>query len=150
MRSVVYFCPIGRIESIQGWAGEEIVRGVSRSPEEVVQDFREVRKLKRAGYPVGNSDHMLDYLARGGGSYLCYLPRTYLYVYGNGDVESCFSGVFDNVRNRTLREILESIELKANAMRSVSCELSCRCSESIESSGLWQWRWASLRTWAVS
>jgi MoaA/NifB/PqqE/SkfB family radical SAM enzyme len=150
MGSVVYFCPIGRIESIRGWAGEETVRRVSRSPEEVAEDFKEVGRLKRAGYPVGNSDPMVHYLSRGGGPYPCFLPRTYLYVYGNGDVESCFSGVFANVRNRTLEEILDSEELREIALRSRSCQLSCRCSESIESSGLWQWRWASLRTWAAS
>jgi MoaA/NifB/PqqE/SkfB family radical SAM enzyme len=148
--SVIYFCPIGKNESISGWQGEDEVREVSRSPDEVALDFLEVKRLKTAGYPVGNSDHLIDYFVKDGGEYPCYLPRTYLYIYSNGDVESCFSGVFANIRENSLSRIIQSPDLREIATKSLSCRLSCPCSESIESSGLWQWKWAALRTWALS
>jgi MoaA/NifB/PqqE/SkfB family radical SAM enzyme len=148
--SVIYFCPIGKIESIAGWLGEDIVKKVSRSPEETADDFREVKRLKKAGYPIGNSGHMIDFFIEEGETYRCYLPRTYLYIYSNGDVESCFLGTFANIRERSLSEILRSSNMKEIGEKSVLCKLSCPCSESIESSGLWEWKWESLRTWAFS
>lgn len=148
--AVIYFCPIGKIESISGWKGVERVAAVTRTPEDVSNDFRRISELKRSGFPVANSDHIIDHFILGGPHFSCYLPRTYLYIYSNGDVESCFDGIFANLRERTLSEILSSEDLRNISMKGDQCNLSCSCSEAIESNGLWEWRWAALKTWAFS
>ena len=147
--ALIYFCPVGKIESIDGWKGEEVVKSLSLSREELQEIYRQILGYKKAGYPVANSEFMLRYFIEGQPGFPCFLPRTYLYVYSNGDVESCFLGKFANLRERSLKEILDSNELKEIVHKSTTCNISCPASEAIESSGLWQWKWSSLKQWLL-
>lgn len=146
-KALIYFCPIGKIESIKGWKGEEIVNSISLSREELKEVYLQILGYKKAGYPVANSEFMLRYFIEGQPGFPCFLPRTYLYIYANGDVESCFLGKFANLRERSLSDIIGSKELKEIGKRSTTCTLYCPASEAIESSGVWQWKFSSLKTW---
>lgn len=147
IKALIYFCPIGKIESISGWQGEQQVNALNLDKKRLAEIYSLLLGLKKAGYPVANSEYMLKHFIKNQPEFKCFLPRSHLYVYSNGDVESCFKGKFASIKKQSLKEILKSKLFKEIIEMGDSCTLSCSCSEAIEGSGIWQWKYGSLKEW---
>jgi MoaA/NifB/PqqE/SkfB family radical SAM enzyme len=143
----IFFCPVGDNASIEQWPYKEHVAAYMKSRDEIREDFRIIRESKKRGYPVESSFYLCDYFIHGTKPYSCSRPWVYLNLYANGDVETCYLGVFANVREKPLHEILRLPEYRHAAKMSRDCAFACNANDAIEISGLWSLHPRSLRNW---
>lgn len=147
MGASIYFCPVGDNPSIDEWPDQEMVDRFKKKKEEISEDFRIIREYKKKGFPIESSFFLIDHFIKGGGPYLCRRPRIYLNVYANGDVETCYLGIFANCREMPLSAILRLPSYRKAVISSRACQFGCNANDAIEISGLWKFSPFSLRNW---
>jgi MoaA/NifB/PqqE/SkfB family radical SAM enzyme len=106
---------------------------------------RQIRALRRRGYPVRDSNAYLTKLAPNAARYRCNFKKGCLRVEPNGDVLDCTRiGVpLANIRDVPLRALLASPAFKAFQRRAEGCN-RCRDVAVVEISHLWEGRAEAL------
>lgn len=144
----VFFSTVWFNEEVCRDESGEPIRDLRKKPEELREDFLLIKEYKERGYPVNNSLHSINYFIRGGGSYRCYWPYVCLSVYPDGGVEDCLTKKpLANLRQMPLGELMTSPLFKEALYRVRGCRLSCSALDPIETAGVWEFRWDSLKNY---
>jgi MoaA/NifB/PqqE/SkfB family radical SAM enzyme len=111
------------------------------SPEGQSNAFKLIRHAKARGYPVINSYEYLNTFIspRQTNNYRCHYKKLVFRVDTNGDVIDCTRPgyVLANVRQRPLKDIIDSFEYRDFTKRAESCTL-CSDAGTLEASYLWE------------
>jgi MoaA/NifB/PqqE/SkfB family radical SAM enzyme len=110
-------------------------------PERLAPIFRELLRMKRAGWPINNSATYLRFIAQGRTHYRCHARKVYIELRPNGDLVDCLdrSRPVANVRQRRLRDLLADPAIRRLRMMPTVCHV-CRNANVIDCSNVWSLR----------
>lgn len=140
------FCADG--EGIEAPNKEE-VKKLELSWGSYSEAFRQIKDLKRKGFPISNSPGYCDHIIFQEKSYRCHWPNITLTVYSDGGVEDCRTyREIANLRKIPLMDILKSKAFRAFVDESCHCNYGCRGQDPVEASKLWDLKPDSVMNYA--
>jgi len=148
----IVFNPL-RLEPAAEGVTEQELEGYNPLDSEVAEAFVHVKELKRRGVSVANSDTYLDRIIDPPLVYRCHWPKYMLPIEANGDVIDCTRwgrDPVDNVRDTSLREILESPRIRVLAGPGGERCHKCVSVHRFELSEIWEGRLGPLLSWGKS
>jgi pyrroloquinoline quinone biosynthesis protein E len=137
---------------IEAASTDEVDLEVYNPSDQALHDaFEHVRRLKRRGFPVVNSNVHIGQMKNLPPQYRCHWPKVMLPIEANGDVVDCMrwgTHPIDNVRERPLAEILKNPRLLALAGEAGEACHKCVSVHRIDISHAWEGRLEPLLAWS--
>jgi len=117
------------------------VEGLRLPREEEAEVFGRIRRMKREGRPVNNSESYLRMFEEGRVRYRCHLPSISVRVEPDGNVTNCLDRKhpLGNVYRDRLRDILEGERMRWLRREALGCH-RCVDTGTVESSLFWEFK----------
>jgi MoaA/NifB/PqqE/SkfB family radical SAM enzyme len=140
----IYFCPI-ETGLKDGGKNDNSKEEFALSPEQLSDTCERILSLKRAGFPINNSETYLRTFIGGKKPYVCCAPVFGLCVKADGSIHDCASPhkPLANARDVSLAELLLRRDVQG-LRRPRRCS-ECNNPNIIDASYIWQLRGESLR-----
>ena len=136
---LLYFTVNKSNQDFSDWEGKDKLKGLEKDLDQLSTVFKEIKGLKKQGYPIRNSDYFMDYIIEKKNYYECHWPKVGLVFYSNGDVLRCYDRKpILNLREMSLGEAIRSPEYISMAEASKKCDLACLGNYSLDASGIWK------------
>ncbi|MFA6989806.1 MAG: radical SAM protein [Candidatus Gastranaerophilaceae bacterium] len=146
---LLYFTINKSYQDFKEWEGKDGLKGLELENDAIAEIFKEIKNLKKRGYPIRNSDYFMEYIINKGSSYECHWPQTAAVIYSNGDLLKCYDRKpFISARNRPLKEVLRSKEFIETVNACKDCKLACVGNYALDVSGLWRLDWKAIKSLA--
>ena len=144
---LLYFVINKSNQDFEDWQGKNELKKYEKTDEQLAEDFRFIKKLKRDGYPIRNSEYFMDYIIEKKNYYTCHWPKVTMVVYSDGKVLRCYDRKpIADLREQSLGEVIRSSEYRYVAENSANCKLACLGNYAIDSSGLWNFEWRAIQS----
>ena len=146
---LLYFTVNKSNQDFHEWQGKDYLKKLELETDALAETFIKIKELKKAGYPIRNSDYFMDYIINKQNYYECHWPQVATVIYSNGDLLKCTDRKpFLNVRNRPFGEALRSKEFIEVANACKDCKLACVGNYALDVSGLWRFDWPAIKSLA--
>lgn len=144
---LLYFTVNKSNQDFKEWEGKDGLKQLELENDSLSDIFKEIKNLKKQGYPIRNSNYFIEYLINKGSYYECHWPKAATVFYSNGDLLRCYDRKpIANVRYTPLGEVLRSKEFIENANACKDCKLSCVGNYALDVSGLWRFDWPAVKS----
>jgi MoaA/NifB/PqqE/SkfB family radical SAM enzyme len=146
---LLYFTVNKSNQDFKEWEGKDGLKSLELENDALAEIFKEIKSLKKQGYPIRTSDYFIEYMINKGSYYECHWPQAATVIYSNGALLKCYDRKpFLSVKNRPLGEVLRSQEFINTANACKDCKLACVGNYALDVSGLWRLDWKAIKSLA--
>jgi len=115
--------------------------------DQLAELFVKIKELKKAGYPIRNSDYFMDYIIEKKDYYQCHWPRLATVMYPNGELLRCYDREpYISAKGRSLKSVIQDPLFIETVNKCKDCKLACVGNYALDASGLWRLEWDAIKS----